>query len=375
VRPDVACKPEPAGWQYWTGMTDVRTAVDASDVGPSGDRPAVRAEGIVARRRLAASLRTIALYAVTLWAVVTVVFVLPRMIPGDPLQALDQPDSGTYVYDPVVRAKVAAYYGLDKPLVSQYGSYLSGLGHGDLGWSISQNAPVSRLIRLRLPWTLLLMGGALAVSSTLGFVAGVSAAWRRGGAVDRSLIVSLSAARAVPEYAMGIALLVGFAVFIPVFPLSGAQTPFAHYPTPFDAAGDVLRHLVLPLAALTTGLVANKFLIVRNTTISTLGEDYMLLARAKGLPRRLLKYRHAGRNVLLPFLTVLGVQAGLAVGGSLLVEQVFAYPGMGTLLGNAVTARDYPLLQGGFLVLALVTLLANLAIELVYTRVDPRAAR
>jgi peptide/nickel transport system permease protein len=328
----------------------------------------------VTRRRLATSARTVALYAVTLWAVVTVVFVLPRMIPGDPLQALDQPDSSTYVYDAQVRAKVAAYYGLDKPLVSQYRSYLSGLAHGDLGWSISQNAPVSRLIRLRIPWTLLLMGGALAVSSTVGFVAGVTAAWRRGGAVDRGLLVSLSAARAVPEYAMGIALLVGFAVFLPLFPLAGARTPFARYPTPFDAVGDVLRHLVLPLAALTTGLVSNKFLIVRNTMISTLGEDYMVLARAKGLPRRLLKYRHAGRNVLLPFLTVLGVQAGLAVGGSLLVEQVFAYPGMGTLLGTAVTARDYPLLQGGFLVLALVTLVANLVIELVYTRIDPGVA-
>lgn len=349
-------------------MTDAR-------VPPAAAAERVREEPRGGRRRLIASLRTIVLYAVTLWAVVTVVFVLPRLIPGDPLQALDQPDSGTYVYDAVVRAKVAAYYGLDKPLVTQYRTFVTGVAHGDFGWSISQNAPVATLMHRRLPWTLLLMGGALAVSSTVGFIAGVSAAWRRGGAVERSLIVSLSAARAVPEYAMGIALLVCFAVFLPAFPQAGAKTPFAHYPTPFDAMGDVLRHLVLPLAALSVGLVANKFLIVRNSMISTLGEDYMLLARAKGLPSRMLKYRHAGRNVLLPFLTVLGVQAGLAAGGSLLVEQVFAYPGMGTLMGSAVTARDYPLLQGGFLILALVTLLANLAIELVYGRIDPRAAR
>ena len=328
----------------------------------------------VGRRWIRNAIRTVGLYIVTLWAVVTVVFLLPRLIPGDPLQALDQPDSGTYVYDATVRAKVAAYYGLDRPLVTQYRSYLVGLGHGDLGWSISQNTPVSTLIRRRLPWTLLLMGGALALSGTIGFAAGVAAAWRRGGVLDKTLLISLSGARAVPEYALGIALLVCFAVYLPWLPQSGAKTAFAHYPTPFDAVGDVLRHLVLPLAALTTGLVANKFLIVRNTMISTLGEDYMVLARAKGLPSRLLKYRHAGRNVLLPFLTVLGVQAGLAVGGSLLVEQVFAYPAMGTLLGTAVTGRDYPLLQGGFLVLAVVTLVANLLIELVYTRVDPRTA-
>jgi len=337
--------------------------------------PPARPTESSSRPRRSGSVRTIGLYVITLWAVVTVVFLLPRAIPGDPLQALDQPDSGTYVYDAVTRAKVAAYYGLDKPLISQYRSYLSGLAHGDLGWSISQNVPVTTLLRGRVPWTLLLMGGALALSSAIGFLAGVSAAWHRGGVADRALLVSLSAARAVPEYALGLAMLVCFAVTIPLFPLAGARTPFAHYPTPIDAFGDVLRHLVLPLTALTIGLVANKFLIVRNSMISTLGEDYMVLARAKGLPRRLLKYRHAGRNVLLPFLTVLGVQAGLAVGGSLLVEQVFAYPGMGTLLGTAVTARDYPLLQGGFLALALVTLAANLVIELVYVRVDPRVAR
>jgi peptide/nickel transport system permease protein len=189
------------------------------------------------------------------------------------------------------------------------------------------------------------------------------------------LIVTLSATRAVPEYALGLALLMGFAVFIPLFPQAGATTPFASYPTPFDAVGDVVRHLVLPLAALTIGLMGNQFLTVRNSMMSVLGEDHMVLARAKGLPRRLLKYRHAGRNVLLPFLTVLGVQAGIATGASLLVERVFAYPGIGSLLGSAVTARDYPLLQGGFLALALVTLAANLALELVYVRLDPRVER
>lgn len=354
-------------------MTDTTVVSSATPAGARPDRPPATVPA--ARAVRASSLRTIALYLITLWAVVSVVFFLPRAIPGDPLQALDQPDSGTYVYDPVIRAKVAGYYGLDKPLLSQYCSYLSDLAHGDLGWSISQNTPVSSLLRGRVPWTLLLMGGALVLSSAIGFVAGVNAAWRRGGLVDRALIVTLSATRAVPEYALGLALLVGFAVFIPLFPQAGAKTAFARYPTPVDAVGDVVRHLVLPLAALTIGLMGNQFLIVRNTMMSTLGQDHMVLARAKGLPRRLLKYRHAGRNVLLPFLTVLGVQTGIATGASLLVERVFAYPGIGSLLGSAVTARDYPLLQGGFLALALVTLAVNLALELVYVRLDPRVAR
>lgn len=327
------------------------------------------------RRPWSRYLGTIVLYSVTLWMVVTVVFLLPRMLPGDPLQNLDDPDGGSFIYDAEARARVAAYYGLDQPLTAQYGDYLSGLVGGDLGWSISQNTPVSTLILQRLPWTLLLMGSALALSSTVSFVAGISAAWHRGGRIDRGLIMLLSTTRAIPEYALASALLVAFAVLIPVFPQSGGQTAFARYPSVVDAVIDVAHHLVLPLTALTVGLAAHKFLIVRNSAISTLGSDYMLLARAKGLPRRLLMYRHSGRNVLLPFLAALGVQAGFAAGGSLFVETVFAYPGMGTLISSAVTARDYPLLQGTFLVLALVVLLANLVVELIHGAVDPRVAR
>jgi peptide/nickel transport system permease protein len=128
------------------------------------------------------------------------------------------------------------------------------------------------------------------------------------------------------------------------------------------------------MTALTLGLAANKFLIVRNSAISTLGEDYMVLARAKGLPPRLLKYRHSGRNVLLPFLTALGVQVGFAVSASLFVEKVFSYPGIGTLVDSAVTARDYPLLQGLFVMLALVVIAANFLVDLAYKWVDPRVA-
>jgi peptide/nickel transport system permease protein len=314
----------------------------------------------------------VALYTVALWGVVTLVFVLPRLLPGDPLQSLSDPTSGSFLYDPTVRAKIAAYYGLNKPLLNQYLAYLSALSHGQLGWSISQNMPVTTIIERRLPWTLLLMGTALGLSSAISFLAGVTAAWRRGDRVDRGLIVSLSAARTIPEYAMASLLLLCFAVLVPVLPLAGAQTPFASYSSTFAAVGDVARHLVLPVLALTAGLAGNKFLIVRNAVISTLGEDYMLLARAKGLPRRRLKYHHAGRNAMLPFVTAVGIQTGFAVGGALFVETVFSYPGMGTLMNNALSARDYPLLQGSFLVLSAVVLAVNFCVELAYGRLDPR---
>lgn len=316
--------------------------------------------------------RTVLLYGLTLWAVVTAAFFLPRLLPGDPLRQFDDPDSGAYVYDEVVRDRVAAYYGLDKPMLEQYGAYLGNLASFEFGWSISQNTPVATLLRNRLPWTLLLTGSALLLSSAISYLAGITAAWHRNRFADRALIVLLSTSRAIPEYAIASALLILFAVTYPIFPQAGARTPFASYGSPFEAVGDVLFHLALPVTALTLGLAANKFLIVRNTVIATLGSDYMVLARAKGLPRRLLKYRHSGRNALLPFITALGVQAGFAVSGSLFVEAVFNYPGMGTLVERAVYARDYPLLQGCFVLLAVVVLVANLLVELLYSRIDPR---
>lgn len=304
-------------------------------------------------------------------AVILVVFALPRAMPGDPLRALEDPDNSLYLSDPLVQEQLRAYYGLDKPLGDQFRSYVSGLATGDLGFSIARKAPVSGLIRAHLPWTLLLMGVSLAIASVLSFMAGVAATWRRGQSGDRALMVGMTVARAVPEYALAAVLLITFAVVLPLFPLAGARTPFNEYGR-IEGLLDIGRHLVLPASALTLSLLGTKFLLVRNTMISTLGQDYMMLARAKGLPDRMLKYRHAGRNALLPFLTVVGIQAGFAVGGSVFVETVFAYPGMGTLILRAIEARDYPVLEATFLVLAFVVLAVNLLLELVYARVDPR---
>lgn len=326
-------------------------------------------------RRRTAYIRTIGLYLVTLFAAVTLTFLLPRSLPGDPLRQLNDPDSGTYVYDAQERDKIASYYGLDRPLLSQYRSYLADLTRGDFGWSISQNVPVRTLLRNRMPWTLLLTGSALLVSSAVSYFAGLTAAWHRGRFADRALIGVLSVTRAIPEYAIASGLLIAFAVTYPVFPQAGAHEAFATYSSPWDHVSDILFHLTLPLTALTLGLLANKFLIVRNTAIATLGEDYMVLARAKGLSRRTLKYRHSGRNALLPFITALGIQSAFALGGSVFVETIFNYPGMGTLLERAVFARDYPLLQGYFVVIAVVVLMANLLTELTYTKLDPRVGR
>lgn len=317
---------------------------------------------------------SIALYAATLLASATLVFLLPRAMPGDPLAALADPDSGIFFTDPEARARVLAYYGLDRPLWEQYAGYLGDLGTGNLGWSIARNAPVAAVIAARLPWTLLLVGCALTLSAAVSFVTGVTAAWHHGGRLDRAIVTALTALRAVPEYALAAVLLIVFGVLMPLFPLYGSRTMFVEHATWVAAATDVLRHLALPLAALTLSLVGSKFLLVRNTVIGTLGEDYMLLARAKGLALRRQKYRHAGRNALLPFLTAVGIRAAFAVGGAIFVESVFAYPGMGTLILESVETRDYPVLEAAFLTLAATVLSVNLLIELVYGRLDPRVA-
>lgn len=316
--------------------------------------------------------RALALYTPAVLLVVTLVFLLPRLMPGDPLLARIDSSDSLYVTDPQARERFERYYGLDGSLGSQYVHFLGSLARGDLGWSISRSAPVTTLIAQSLPWTLLLVGAAILCSSLIGFVGGITAAWRRGRATDRLLVVATTLTRSLPEYVWAVLLLVLFAAVVPLFPLYGAETPFAEHDSVLGRPLDILHHLVLPATALTLGLLGGKLLLVRNTTISALGQDYMLLARAKGVRERQLKYRHAGRNALLPFLTVVGIQVGFAVGGAVLVEAVFAYPGMGSLILRAVNERDYPLLEGAFLVLALTVLAANLLVEVAYARLDPR---
>jgi peptide/nickel transport system permease protein len=305
-------------------------------------------------------------------AVVVLVFALPRAMPGDPLSFLDA-DNPEAIGDAGVRNDLQAYYGLDRPLVGQFAHFLAHLGHGDMGVSIGRRVPVSDLLRAHLPWTLLLIGASLALSCVLTYLLGSAAGWRRGRPFDRIVVAASSAVRAVPTYALASLLLLGGAVTWPVLPLGGARTPFARYASPLAEIGDLARHLVLPVAALASALVASQVLLVRNSMVSTLGQDYMVLARAKGLPRRLLQHRHAGRNALLPFLTSVGLQAGFLVGGAVFVEAVFAYPGMGTLVLQAIASRDYPVLQATFLVLALVVVALNLIVDLLYGRLDPRA--
>jgi len=269
---------------------------------------------------------------------------------------------------------LASYYGLDRPMLEQYGHYLGGIAHGDLGRSISENRPVSSLIAERLPWTLLLVLTAIGLASLVGVVAGMHSGWRRGKRMDRGLLAVFLGLLSVPEFFLGSMVLFVLAVRLDWFPLAGARTPFVTGGSPFEQILDIGHHLVLPAGVLALGLTASQYLYMRAGMVSELGAGYLLLGRAKGLSERRLKYRYAARNALLPVVTVTSLQLSLAVSGSIFVERVFAYPGMGQLANSAANGRDYPLLQGAFLVFALIVVTVNLLTDLLYARLDPRTA-
>jgi peptide/nickel transport system permease protein len=324
------------------------------------------------RRQAQRLLPRLASYLLTLWVVLTVNFLLPRLLPGDPLAALLDPQNSDYVFDAEVRAALESYYGLDRPLPVQYARYLAGAVSGDLGRSIRLNQPVGKLIRTHLPWTLLLTGTALTLASLLGLLGGTEAAWRRGTWRDRVLVTAGVVAGNAPVYFVGMMLLILFGARLGWLPLAGGRTPFAHYDTLPAAVIDLGQHLLLPALTLTLALVGGKFILVRNNVVSVLGEDFMLVARAKGLPERRLKWAHALRNALLPFVAHLAAHAGQAITGAVFIETLFNYPGMGRLIFEAVGARDYPVIQGVFLVVSTVVLTANLLADGINARLDPR---
>ncbi|HWB72442.1 MAG TPA: ABC transporter permease [Egibacteraceae bacterium] len=312
-------------------------------------------------------------YAATVFVLVSLNFAVPRLMPGDPIAALMAQGSPNFVADDETRANLARYYKLDEPLPTQYVHYLSGLVRGDLGYSIYSNRPVSQDLRERLPWTLLLIAASMLLSFAIGLPLGVHSAWKRGQRVDRGLLGFFLSVQNLPVYFVASVALLIFSVKLGLFPLSGASTPFAEYGL-LRKTLDVAHHLALPALLLALGFAAYQYLVMRSAMVSELGADYLLGGRAKGLRERRLKYGYAGRNALLPVVTVVGMQFSLAVTSAIFVEQVFAYPGAGLYMFNSVFVRDYPAIQGSFLVLTIAVVTVNLLVDLLYRRLDPRTA-
>ncbi|MFW0966499.1 MAG: ABC transporter permease [Thermacetogeniaceae bacterium] len=311
-------------------------------------------------------------YLIAFVIILMINFLLPRSMPGDPLMAI-YGEEALIAMTPELQAELTQRFSLDEPLGAQFVSYIKALLHGDMGYSYYYKAPVFDVIAASLPWTLLLVGLAVLISSLLGIILGIESGYRRGKTTDKVLLTGLISLSGFPDFFIGILLLLFFGVALGIVPLAGAVTPYAGK-TGLALIIDVLHHLALPLIALVIVRVTGSYLLTRNTMVTTLGEAFILTAKAKGCREREIRYRHAGRNSLLPVVTAAGLQLASSVTGALFIEIIFSYPGVGSLLYNSLLARDYPLMQGILLVTTVVILAANYLLDLLYTRLDPRVA-
>ncbi|EKP95327.1 ABC transporter permease [Thermaerobacter subterraneus] len=289
---------------------------------------------------------------ITLLGVTFAVFLTVRLIPGDPAVVIAGPMASAQEVE-----RIRTQLGLDRPFLEQYGAYLSRLIRGDLGVSARTQQPVLREILARLPYTLelALVSGALA--TVTGVAAGVIAATRRYTLFDYLASFGTLLGVSMPVYWLGILLIVLFAVRLQWLPAAGADEPAS---------------IVLPALTLTAYSVALVARMTRATMFEVLEQDYVRTAWAKGLPRRRIIYRHALRNALVPIVTVVALQFGALLGGAVLTESVFAWPGLGLLLVDSIFARDFPMVQGIVLIYSTMIILLNLGVDLLYAYVDPR---
>jgi peptide/nickel transport system permease protein len=317
-------------------------------------------------------LRRLGFYALAGWAALTLNFFLPRLMPGDPATALFARFRGQL--GPEAMDALRETFGLtDQPLAMQYVTYLAHALRGDLGISVAYfPSPVTGVIASGLPWTVLLAGTAVVVSFTIGTALGVAAAWRRGGRLDTVLPPALAFLGAFPYFWLAMVALYVLGFTLRWFPLGHAYADSTEPGPTFAFVADVVRHAALPVATVVAATLGGWLLSMRNTMIAVLGSDYVNLARAKGLPPSRVMLRYAARNALLPSVTGFGMALGFVLGGSLLTEIVFSYPGQGYLLVQAVRNQDYPLMQGIFLVITMAVLAANFAVDVLYLWLDPR---
>jgi peptide/nickel transport system permease protein len=311
-------------------------------------------------RKVVAAILTIAV-------IVCANFFIFRMAPGDPVRMMFR--------DPRVSAEslveLKQKFGLDKPISSQFVAYVKNLAKGDLGLSFSQRKPVVEVLAGRIPNTLLLVVTALVIAIVLGVILGAMAGWLSGTRFDTFILSASVAMYSVPTFALGIILLLLFAYAIPIFPLGGITTPASGYEG-FELIKDVGWHMFLPAFSIVIWYVGEYVVLTRSSMIEVMGQEYITTARAKGLKKHKILKDHALRNALLPVITITGVNLGFAVAGVIEAETVFAWPGVGRLAYDAVSQRDYPLLQGVFMLFAFAIVLANLVIDLIYGYIDPR---
>ncbi len=317
-------------------------------------------------------LKRLGFYGLAACFAVTFNFLLPRLMPGDAAGALFARFQGRL--SPEALEALRRAIGIsDGPLSEQYWHYLRDLAHGDFGVSISQfPAPVIDVVWTGLGWTVLVAGSALVIGFVIGTALGVLAGWRRGGVIDSVLPPSLAFIGAFPYFwlAMGLLFLFGFEWRL--VPLRHAYSDGATPEFSVTFIADVIRHAALPVFTVVLATLGGWMMGMRSAMVAVLGTEYLALGRAKGLSTLRLAWKYAARNALLPNVTSLGMSLGFVLGGSLLTEVVFSYPGLGFLMVQAVRSQDFPVMQGLFIMITLAVLAANAAVDVLTTLIDPR---
>lgn len=293
-------------------------------------------------------------------------FFLIHLAPGDPVYYLAG-QSGDEQYYQLIRAK----FSLDQPLLTQLWIYLGSVLRGDLGYSISYQQPVSAVILARVPATLLLILSALLMASVGGVLLGVEAARRENSFYDRLFNTFALLGHSFPSFSIGHLLLLFFSLYLGLFPAQGMTSANRNL-TGINYLFDLLAHLALPALTLAVVQIAQIMRLTRSEMLNVLGENYITTARAKGISEPRVLYGHALRNALLPVVTIIGTDLGMLLSGAVLTETVFAYPGLGTLTLEVLSARDYPVLMGLFLLISIAVAVMNFLTDITYPLVDPR---
>jgi peptide/nickel transport system permease protein len=304
---------------------------------------------------------------ITLFLTITINFFIFRVMPGDPVSIM----VSERILKPSVVEEVRAMFGLNLPLWQQYILYIRNLLIGYFGYSFHWKEPVINVIMERMPNTILLMGVSTILSVIIGIVLGVLAAWKRGTKVDVTILTSSLMFYSLPVFWIGMMLLMLFGYYLGIFPIAGTMSR----PPPegfFERILDLLHHMTLPTITLTLISYGEYTLLMRGTLLDVLTQDYIVTARAKGLPERRVLVKHAMRNALLPTVTAVAISLGFIVSGATLTETVFSWNGVGRLIYDAMMMRDYPVLQGAFLIISISVILANYVADIVYGILDPR---
>jgi ABC-type dipeptide/oligopeptide/nickel transport system permease component len=292
-----------------------------------------------------------------------IAFLILRLAPGDPVQLM-LPSHATRDEIDALRASL----GLDRPLATQYVLWVGQVLQGNLGTSLFTSGPVLGELLERFPNTLILTAAAIGLATALGMPLGIVAAAKRGTALDTGTMIASVVGWSMPNFWIGLILVIVFSVWLRWMPTGGMYDIMAEERT----LGDLARHLVLPATTLAVGHMAYVARFTRSSLLEALGHDYIRTARAKGLGERLVVLRHGLRNSLIPIISVLGVSIGHLLGGAVIVETVFSWPGLGSLMVHSIMNRDFPVVQGAMLFAAVVFILVNLVADLLYVAVDPR---